>query len=104
MGNRRKLSDAQLRQIRELLSAGMSLRQIAKQIGVSAQTVSNYAKAMKPASQNTDGDGRYSTSELRELWYYCRNQTNAAEIMGDLAGVPVGEARRMIEKWKGRDT
>ena len=101
MGNRRKLSDAQLRQIRELLSAGMSLRQIAKQIGVSAQTVSNYAKAMKPASQNTDGDGRYSTSELRELWFYCKSQSDAPQIIADLAGVPVDEAKQMIRQWEG---
>ena len=44
-----KLSSEQQRRIRTLLTNNppLSLRQIAKQIGVSAQTVSNYAKAMK---------------------------------------------------------
>ena len=101
MGNRRKLSDSQLRQIRELQSAGRSLRQIAKQIGASAQTISNYAKVMKSTAENTDGEGRYSEAELWELWFYCRNQSNAAEIVGDLAGVPVDEAKLLIRQWEG---
>ena len=101
MGNRRKLSDAQLRQIRELLSAGMSLRQIAKQIGVSAQTIANHAKAVKSATENTDNNGRYTEGELRALWRYCRGQTDAPEIVAGLGCMTEDEARALIRQWEG---
>lgn len=98
-----KLSAEQKQKMRALLSDGLSLRQIGRLIGVSAQSVCNYAKSLKANAENTDSDGCYSEAELWELWHYCKNQSDAPQIISDLACVPLDEAKRMIQRWEGRD-
>lgn len=97
-----KLDDATRQKIGLLLEGGKySLRDIARQTGVSVTTISNIDRSMKSASQNTGGDGRYSAEELWELWFYCKSQSDAPQIIADLAGVPVDEAKQMIRRWEG---
>ena len=43
---------------------------------------------------------RYTESELKALWYYCRNQWNEIEIVADLACISESKARKLIQKWR----